>query len=537
MPKRAFVARPVVGWTVFGFAVLGTALTLWLARGSPPGAVAQAPDIVPPTPPRKVQAIQSPLRPKVLPVAAAEKAPPAKKPGLLFLRPPLVKQSTPPPDGLRPPPGPSPDESALRAELAYMPEWSLPFDTALRTELVKLTRDREADLAFDALAPQTDPTDSEDLPPPATGPFLPPGRLGILTGLPLLKGDACRLGAKRATQLSKSCSWLRGQIVATAAPSPAGPVIDPENLRATFLQYEQGSDVLRAMGYEATQMPEAIMYRTLREQGFPGWVQMLQVENAAVRKLLVECLARSPARQCTRDLARFAATDLSPEVRQTARTGLRTRPAAEYRPVLVGYLNYPWAPVAENAAEALIELRPERTVPDLLALLREPDVTWPKTVEIDGQPRTVLPELVRINHLRNCALCHPTAIDTPAVVRGPVPDPARTLAGTSPGAAYYDTPQDPLFVRAEETYLRQDFSLVQKVGSRGNWPEDQRFDFVVRQAVLTPEQADAARTEYARGFGLSQQRRALLRVLWELTGEDFTGSSKAWQPVLTVAAR
>ena len=47
---------------------------------------------------------------------------------------------------------------------------------------------------------------------------------------------------------------------------------------------------------------------------------------------------------------------------------------------------------------------------------------------------------------------------------------------TSP--QYYDG--DGIFVRADVTYLRQDFSVMQSVENPGKWPALQRFDFLVR---------------------------------------------------------
>ena len=147
--------------------------------------------------------------------------------------------------------------------------------------------------------------------------------------------------------------------------------------------------------------------------------------------------------------------------------------------------------MAENAAEAVVQLRRTDLGPELVKMLNEPDPRAPVLREIKGKKVPVVRELVRINHLRNCLLCHPPA-NTPDVFRKmkELEEP-RTLAGVKffkvaiedraddviigfvpsypielPALRgnYFQAFQSPdIMVRADVTYLRQDFSLLQKV--------------------------------------------------------------------------
>jgi hypothetical protein len=224
--------------------------------------------------------------------------------------------------------------------------------------------------------------------------------------------------------------------------------------------------------------------------------------------------------------------DLSAEVREAAVGALADRPRDEYRGLLLDGLRYPWAPVADHAAEALVALDDRDALPRLTALLAEPDPAqpaprtfhdidpalirsapwpreaWPTAVVLDegkiGERRTgllpypndvpgraqaltgsvtVVREVVRVNHLRSCLLCHPPSSNRADPVRGLVPSPEQPLPPPFT-TAYYDG-QTGGFVRADVTYLRQDFSVPQPVADPGKWPAHQRYDYVVRTRYPT----------------------------------------------------
>jgi HEAT repeats len=265
------------------------------------------------------------------------------------------------------------------------------------------------------------------------------------------------------------------------------------------------------------QQPEAV----------PTLVQMLQAENTPVRKLLVELLGQIKGRQASQALAMRATADLSPEVRERATVELKKRPAGEYTALLLEMLKYPFVPVADHAAETLTALNLKSTVPQLIQMLDEPD---PAAYIRVKQGRTIVPvarEVVRINHLGNCVLCHAPSTDRTELVRGAVPTPGQPLPAPITTPQYYET--GGTFVRADITYIRQDFSVMQPVDQPNGWPTFQRFDYIVRTRSLSLVQAETRRQMQRQP---SPQRQALLFSLRELTGQDRGTRAEDWLTVL-----
>jgi hypothetical protein len=190
-------------------------------------------------------------------------------------------------------------------------------------------------------------------------------------------------------------------------------------------------------------------------------------------------------------------------------------PADDYLDTLVDGLRYPWLLPAERAAEALAALRPEGAVPRVERLLEEPDPDIPFVKEINGKPVPVVRELVRVNHLRNCLLCHPPSFTTRDWARGAVPSPERD------GATYSEEHRPALFVRADRTYLRQDFSLLMKAGYHSAWPAFQRYDFLIRTRPLTTVEREVwdSWQKQARPHSLSRHQQAARFALRELMGQ------------------
>jgi hypothetical protein len=239
-----------------------------------------------------------------------------------------------------------------------------------------------------------------------------------------------------------------------------------------------------------------------------------------VRKKLVELMAQWDDPQATILLAQRAIFDLSPDVRAAAVAALRNRPAKEYHRVLMDGLRYPWPPVADHAAEALMALRDREAVNELIGLLDRPDPRRP----IQEDKKAVVEELVAVNHLRNCLLCHAPSFEKSDPARGVVPVPGQSLA-----PRYYesDDPQT-IFARADITYLKQDFSVFQPVDNADPWPKEQRFDYLVRRREAKAE--DFAKVKESATY---PQREAVLAALRGLTGEDRGTSSTQWLSVGT----
>src|SRR5262249_18307229 len=153
-----------------------------------------------------------------------------------------------------------------------------------------------------------------------------------------------------------------------------------------------------------------------------------------------------------------------------------------------------WPVVAEHAAEALAALRRTETVPALLTLLDAPD---PQATYSRGNAPTVyVKELVRVNHKINCLMCHPASFNTADPLRTPRPPLRVQLGGL--GGGYFGPPpkatktpqQKETFVRADVTYLRQDYSVML---------QGRRYDLFVRERPGTPADAAEALTRKTRG--------------------------------------
>lgn len=115
--------------------------------------------------------------------------------------------------------------------------------------------------------------------------------------------------------------------------------------------------------------------------------------NAAMRRI--------PGPEAAQVLARRSVFDPSAKVRADAREAIRDKAAV--RPILLAALRHPWAPAAAHAAEALERLGDRAALPALKAMLELPP---PEEPFRDGSGRWMKRELVRIDHVRNCVLCH-----------------------------------------------------------------------------------------------------------------------------------
>ena len=333
-----------------------------------------------------------------------------------------------------------------------------------------------------------------------------------LAMLPLRMGKDCHLGKEPAEALQVLSRMLRTHLDKAGQPGRKGGLeirLDADALRN--LLNGQDRDWLK---------PEAV----------PPLMQRLPGEDTPARRLLVELLGKIRGRKAAEALAMRATSDLSAEVRERAVAELKKRPAEDFSDVLVKMLRYPWAPAAEHAAEALVVLDLKEALPQLVQLLDEPDPALPVYVRKGWERVPVLREVVRVNHLKNCLLCHAPSLATTDLVRGAVPDPNQPLP-PSFTPAYYSG-NSGTFVRADVTYLRQDFSVVQPVENVRLWPGHQRFDYLVRQRPLSEERAAALMRKHKEEGLRSRQREALLFALRELTGEERGSKAADWLPVL-----
>src|SRR5262249_31438028 len=89
------------------------------------------------------------------------------------------------------------------------------------------------------------------------------------------------------------------------------------------------------------------------------------------------------------------------------------------------------------------------------------------------------------------------------------------MPGEDPPPLYYQS-RTGLFVRADITFLRQDFSVIQPVANSGKWPGNQRFDYLVRTRAATPIELTVLEKRKQEDPMLSSpypQREAMFSVL------------------------
>jgi hypothetical protein len=313
-----------------------------------------------------------------------------------------------------------------------------------------------------------------------------------LAGLPFVMGGNCRTKGARKAAFKSAADKVRRQKAAALAE---GPEVGATQEKRQHYWQAHAAVVAQIMAGEITETQGA----------------------------LIRSLAAIPRPEATRALARVALFAPDETVRARAVEALSVRRQRDYTEVLVAGLRYPWPAVAQNAAHATVKLERKDLIGQLRTVLNEPDPRGPRTEMVDGRKVAVAHELVRINHLRNCMLCHPPAEHgkTPEdVLVADMPLPSESLPDSSEG---YGRPQSNLLVRIDVTYLRQDFSALEVVKEFSPWPRVQRFDFVVRKRVLSPAEADDLRARLQKREQAEQSpfQRAAADALRQLTGRDF----------------
>jgi hypothetical protein len=239
--------------------------------------------------------------------------------------------------------------------------------------------------------------------------------------LPIRSAANCQLGTKEAATLGVLAKKLHAYLDAIAPVDENGKRAKPTRLREVLRDERRGK------------RPE-----WLRVEALPAMLQILMAEDVPLRLMLVDMISEIDARPATVALAHRVVYDLAPEVREAAINALRGRPRADSRPVFIDALRYPWAPVADHAADALVELSDGEAVPLLVALLGKPDPAAPYASGKDG---TAVRHLVRVNHLANCLLCHAPAQSGRDPVIGRDPSVTITTSGSSGGGGKWKSKQ------------------------------------------------------------------------------------------------
>lgn len=332
-----------------------------------------------------------------------------------------------------------------------------------------------------------------------------------LKGLPVRKETDCKTSDKEAKAMQHMSLQVRTGTAKITRP-------DTKKEQSYSFSYETYNYDRQMVSY-VERCLKGMEWR--EDAGVRLQVQMFQAENYAVRMKILSLLADTNGKSATVALAQRAVFDLDPEIREATIKALKNRSRQEYRPVLLEALRYPWAPVADHAAEALVALNDRGTVGELVSLLDKPDPQAPRQTK---DKKWVAPELVRINHLGNCVLCHAPCSAKEDTVRGLVPERDKPIP-----VMYYQSAKGN-FVRADVTYLKQDFSLMHVVENAGKWPKLQRFDYLVRERELCDDDVSMRllSKDDSKANPSYPQREAVLWALRELTGKDCGESSEDW---------
>jgi hypothetical protein len=378
-----------------------------------------------------------------------------------------------------------------------------------------------------------------------------------LSGLPFAMGDACRTKGERSRQFTLAVATVRRclqSISPASIPPSSGPPapingpapvpvattasvpVSPPSAEGFWEQY--------AAACVQEDRAQSRIDRTQREHvtlaRIAALMQMLAPESPDLRLGLVKYLSAIAHAEATRALAKLSVFSAEDEVRQAALDALKVRRERDYNDVLLQGLRYPLPAVARRAGEAVVKLERTDLVPQLVGMLDEADPRSPVSREVDGKKVQVVREVVRVNHHRNCLMCHSpgnTEGISADTLTAPVPVPNQPLQPPSGGYGIATSPD--VLVRIDVTYLRQDFSAMQPVSDAAPWPEMQRFDFLVRSRVLTEEEAEVYRTKLdKREPGrLTPYQRAAVTALRELTGKDAAPTAEAWRQLLELPAR
>jgi hypothetical protein len=425
------------------------------------------------------------------------------------------------------------DQEALRRQLAKLPEVILRRPTAdalLTPQGTMIAPQQQARRQFavgsigSAISAVVERRKAQPVTRPqivSLGPLALIGRMQPeLATLPWSMGDDCHLGREPAEDLQIHSRALRDLLQETTPPGEIRP--NPEWLRVLLLDGD--AEEFNRLPPTVSLLSRSRSRRSWVEAAaIPALLQLLAAERTPTRLVLVDVLAEIRGKEAVTALARLALFDIAPEVRDRAILALRNLPAEDYRPTLLGGFRYPWPPVADHAAEALVALEDRGAIPDLVKLLDEQDPQGPSTEMRNGRSGTVVRSLVRINHLKNCLLCHALSTSpTTDLVRGRVPTPEQPLP---PPKQYYGDSSPGLFVRAEVTYLRQDFSVTQTVEDPAPWPSYQRYDYLVSERLV----ASWDRMQKPVKKDTYPQRESVLFALRELNGKDLGITTEDWQ--------
>jgi len=355
-----------------------------------------------------------------------------------------------------------------------------------------------------------------------------------LAGLPFLLGDSCRQGAEGNLPFKETAEDVR--LILRKTPDRGDATQRSEMFWGLYVQFlaKQMADrqpVADGPNSKDEKKPlEQDGQLTSTSVRHMALMQMLGAESPELRRTLVWQLAVENNRWANRALAQLAVFSPEEEVRLTAITALGARPDTDFADILWHGLHYPWPPIVKQAADFVVKLGRPNLAPNLIELLDEPDPRAPVAREVNGKKTFVVREMVRINHHRSCLLCHAPAGDN-------MPKNVLTAQAPLPGElplAYYAGRRPSQMVRLDVTYLRQDFSAMLPCENPTPRSKTERFDFLVRERVLSETEAVdfRKRLEGEKPAKLAPHREVALAALRQMSGKDAPPNAAAWREKL-----
>lgn len=362
-----------------------------------------------------------------------------------------------------------------------------------------------------------------------------------LAGLPFQMGDDCRLNEAKSRMFRDSLEVMR-QAFFSNGPSSGGN--DPTAGKKYADPFWNAYRTLE-QAWEDGELKNHPLQGPISSAALAGPTRLRALlhvvagQPLAMRKGLVKYLAGSPKVESTQALARLALFESDAEIRQAALNALSVRREKDYEAVLLAGLRYPWPVVAQRAAETLVKLERKDVATQLVDLLELPDPRLPRPEKFNGKEVFLAKHLVRMNHHQNCLLCHPPVKPhekVPAyVVVGPVAVPGKSLP---PTFVYYGGSSTDIRVRTDVTYLRPEFSLMEKVADPvPQWPDTQRFDYLLRTVVMNQKQAEQFTSAFKEKTAdvADPYQEAVVTALRALTGVDGGTKAAEWRKALKVA--
>ena len=330
-----------------------------------------------------------------------------------------------------------------------------------------------------------------------------------LRGLPLAMGEDCHMDSNSASAMNQVSDRV-GRAISRFDNFGSRNIAQDSAWRHATIK----SSIEKSIGFAN------------REQTLKTINQIIQIDHPRLRQDLVQILHQEKSPTAMELLVKRAKYDFAPEIRDSATRALGEYPFEKFRDQLLDGLKYPWHVVAQHSAEALVRLDDQDAVPELVEMLKLPHPRLP--VKVD-ENEYVQRELVGVNHMRNCMLCHAPSRSESDSGRSFVPSWNKPI----PVSYYKGSITQGAFVRSDVIYLRQDFSVTQPVENHGPWPKEQRYDYLVQNKELSRSLAQVE-TRAIKGKP-NLNREAIVYALKKLTGQQpIDDSYKTW---LTISKR